>query len=579
MSFRRSWPLRTPELARSLHDRASRWYETHSDIDGAVRHALAAGDGERAADLVEVQIPELRRRRRDATFSAWVMAIPSDVRRARPVLTVALAGIRLNQGHTDGVQELLADAEAALRDEADASSGRGIVVANEAQFRRLSADIAVFRTALSFVAGDMDAVIAYAETARASIPADDHLGRSGPEGFMALALWSKGELDQALDWWQLTAVDLEAAGHTADVLGTYIASADIRLAQGRLRDAETIYERGLRLRSRTTDDVVVGSADMHIGLSTIHLERDDVPAARASWAASDALGERAGGVKYPYRSRVALAEIEVAEANFDRAEALFDEAERVYAADFFPDIRPIAALRARMCIVQNRLDDAFAWARQRELTTIDRKLTYLEEFENVTFARLLLAASVRSGDGADSRDFRPFIDRLIASAEAGGRQRSVIELLVLAAAADHAVGNSTQALSSLQRAISLAAPQRYVRIFLSAGDLLLPVLEASLRREEQPDYTARLLGAFGKAERTARAIPGLSERMSDREIEVLRLLASELSGPELASHLFISLNTLRAHTKSIYSKLGVNSRRAAVERAVALGILDRGLST
>jgi LuxR family maltose regulon positive regulatory protein len=564
------------DVARRLHDRASRWYEQNNDPGSAIRHALAAGDAERAADLVEVQIPELRRRRQDATFAAWVTALPAGVLRQRPVLSVALAGIRLNQGQTEEVEDLLAQAEENLKHDGDEAAGRS--GADRTQARRLSADIAVFRTALSFMGGDMDAVISFAQTARASIPADDYLALSGPEGFTALALWNKGDLEAALEWWQRAATDLEAAGHAADVLGSYIGQADIKLAQGKLRDAETIYREGLRAGSKPSNGPVVGTADMHIGLSSVHLERDDMAAARASWAAADSLGEAAGGLKFPYRSRVALAEIELAEGHFDRADALLQDAERVYWSDFFPDIRPIAALRARLRISQDRLDDAFTWARERNLTA-DDQLSYLSEFEHITLARLLLASSTGSRGRSDSVDnLRSFLGRLIASAEAGGRQQSVIELLVLTAAAGHVVGKTSQALDALSRAMSLAEPERYVRIFLSAGGLLKPVLEAALRRGQHPEYTTRLLAAFGKAERTARKTPGLTEPLSEREIEVLRLLPSELSGPDLAAQLFISLNTLRAHTKSIYAKLGVNSRRAAVERAVALRILDRGVS-
>jgi LuxR family maltose regulon positive regulatory protein len=166
------------------------------------------------------------------------------------------------------------------------------------------------------------------------------------------------------------------------------------------------------------------------------------------------------------------------------------------------------------------------------------------------------------------------LDRLLTAAEQGERFGTVLQILVLLALAEEAQGNREVALAHLARAVERAEPEGYVRLFLDEGVRLRPLLEALSRREPSSPYLRRLLGE--SAERSARrALSGpLVDPLSGRELDVLRLLGSELSGPEIARELLVSLNTMRTHTKSIYSKLGVTSRRAAVRTAVDLDLLS-----
>jgi LuxR family transcriptional regulator, maltose regulon positive regulatory protein len=168
------------------------------------------------------------------------------------------------------------------------------------------------------------------------------------------------------------------------------------------------------------------------------------------------------------------------------------------------------------------------------------------------------------------------LERLLTAAEAGGRAGSAIEILILQALAHQMQGDLRAALVSLERALSMAEPEGYVRIFIDEGQPMAALLEAALKQGIAREYVRRLLTAFDTpAERTEvkpTATASLSEPLSERERDVLRLLGTDLSGPEMASHLMVSLNTLRTHTKNIYDKLGVNNRRAAVRRAEELGL-------
>jgi LuxR family transcriptional regulator, maltose regulon positive regulatory protein len=319
-----------------------------------------------------------------------------------------------------------------------------------------------------------------------------------------------------------------------------------------------------------------GAADMHVGMSTILYERNDLPGARQHLRMSDDRGEEHGLPQNAYRSRVVLARIQQAEGDVDGALELLATAERVFVADFFPDVRPIAARRARLWIAQGRLAEAAGWAQERGLSSTD-ELTYLREFEHATLARLLLAHGRRAGSAEHIAEAIGLLERLSDAAEAGGRVDRTIDVAVVQALAQHAALQEAAALATLQRAIGLAEPEGFVRVFADEGSPMANLLDVAMSEAIAPQFVSRVRAAIATRPVGAPAgsPPALVERLSERELEVLHLLQGDLDGPEIARHLVLSLNTVRTHTKNIYAKLGVNSRRAAVRRAAELGLLPR----
>ena len=238
-----------------LHRRASRWYERSSEPSQAIRHALAAGDVERAAGLVELAIPALRRSRQEASLRGFIDAIPDDVVRVRPVLAVGFIGALMAVGEFEGVEERLRDAERWL-EPADGLQGTwtrpvGMVVVDGAELPRLPAAIEMYRAALALVRGDPAATIGHGRRAIDRAAEDDHLVRAGASALMGLALWSGGDLEAAHGAYSVAVEGLQRAGHIADVLGCSITLADIRVTQGRLGEALRTYEPALRLASGT----------------------------------------------------------------------------------------------------------------------------------------------------------------------------------------------------------------------------------------------------------------------------------------------------------------------------------------
>jgi LuxR family maltose regulon positive regulatory protein len=556
-----------PDLVPALHLRASAWYEQRGDRSEAIRHALAAEDFERAADLIELELPALSRERQEATMRRWLDAIPRDVFRDRPVLAIGWVSSRLVSGDLEGVEVRLGEAEERL-----ARPDEGMVVVDEEAFRRIPAAIAMYRIALARGSGDVDATITHARRMLDVLGEDEHLGRGAAEGFLGLAYWSRGELETAHRFWTDAVASLERAGHLSDVVGGSIALADIRIAQGRLGDAMRHYERGLALATRTPGPPLRGVADMHVGISELLRERNDLDGATQHLTASSELGEPAGLAQNPYRWCVAMARLHETDRGFEAAYDLLGDAERLYTSDFFPEVRPIAALKARVRIRQGRLDDAAAWAHEHGVT-VDDDLNYLREFDHITLARLLIARSSGAARDESLSEALAYLDRLLDDARRGERGHAVIEILALQAIAHRTAGDMGGALASLSRALELAEPEGYVRLFADEGPAMSVLLDAAITHEMAPDYARRLRDAIDAPAGRTTGNRGLVEPLSERELDVLRLLATDLDGPEIARELVVSLHTIRSHTKAIYAKLGVNNRRAAVRRAAELDLL------
>ena len=568
-----------PDAVPELHRRASDWYEQNGERSEAIRHALAAGDYQRAADLIELAIPAMRQGRQEAAALAWLRALPEDVIAFRPVLSVHYAGALLLHGQLEGAEARLQDAERWLDTTADGRArprgelAQRIVVDTE-DFRRLPSAIATYRAAQAMAVGDVAGTIRHAERALELAGPDDSLTRGSAAGLLALADWSAGDLAGAHRSWTECDANLQKAGHIADMSGTAMAMAEIRVTQGRLRDAMSTYERGLRFLAEPGRPVLRGAADMHVGMSALLIEHDDLDAARRHLESSRDLGEHLGLAQNPYRWHAAMARIQEAEGDPDAALALLGEADRLYVGDYFPNVRPIAALRARFLIAHGRSAEAVAWARDRGLSA-DDDLTYLREFERITLARILLDRAHRDRDEDAMRQVTSLLERLLQAAVDGERTGSAIEILMLQALAVRAGGDVRAALAPLQRALTLAEPEGYVRIFVDEGAPMAALLQAAAKRGVVPAYVRALLSAFGPGEDRTPIEQALIEPLSERELDVLRLLASDLDGPEIARELVVSLNTVRTHSKNIYAKLGVNNRRAAVSRAAALDLLSR----
>ena len=357
----------------------------------------------------------------------------------------------------------------------------------------------MYRAALAQVRGDVPATVEHAQRAMAMATEDDHMVRAGAAGFLGIAFWTGGDLGAAHRAWTECVAGLEQAGHVADALGATLALGDICMVQGRLGDALRTYEHALALVPEQSRALVRGTADMHAGMSEVFRERNDLEGARRHLIESQDLGEHAAMPQHPYRWRVAMARLRQAEGGTEEALALLDEAERLYVSDFFPDVRPLAALRARMWIAMGRLREAGRWAREAGLSPEDA-LSYLGEFEHITLARLLLAVAKADGGAMASRaEAVGLLGRLRAAAETGIRMGSVIEILILEALGAIDGGDGASALAALEHALMAAEPEGYVRLFLDEGQAMTALTPGGITARHHDWLHLRALGGRGTA--------------------------------------------------------------------------------
>ena len=572
-----------------LHKRASAWYEQNNLPAEAIRHALAARDFERAAGLIEKMYPAMDTSFQHTAWLGWVRKLPDEVVRVRPVLSVDYARALMDIGEFEAGRPWLLDAEQRLEGPAV-----GMVVADEAQFRTLPAKIALAHSSHAQVQGDIEGAVKYAELALELSPEEDHINHAMAAVTLGTAYWERGDLDGAERALSVWINYCQKVGNITFAVATGAYLAGITVAQGRLREAERIYKQFIQIAS-THDQVRHVTSNLYLGLGLLCHEQGDQQAAAQHLRKSGELGEQTALNDWPYRWRLAQARLKEAEGDLETALDLLNEARDLYVRTSVPDFHPIAAVRTRVYLRQGRLSEALAWAHEHGLS-VDDDLSYLGEFEHITLARVLIAQHQNDPLAGSIHQAIALLERLLQAAEEGRRMGSVIEILILQSLAHEAQGNISLALAPLERALALAEPEGYVRIFVDEGEpmrLLIADFRLIIKKQSPQDahplcgYVERLLAAFPQpcATNPKSKIQNLKhlhlaqvqvseivEPLSERELEVLRLLGTELSGPEIARELIVSLNTLRTHTKNIFNKLGVNNRRAAVHRAEELNL-------
>ena len=569
------------ELA-GLHAEAGRWYAQHGLLSDAITHAQAGGDVERAADLVELDLPRLRRERRDDTLRRLVRSLPDDVLRARPLLATAMAWSHLALGDLDGVQGWLdvADAAAGPRPELPRELRESLPVEADLldqDVREVPAMTEVYRAAVAQARGDVRGTIAHAGRALELAGPDDHATRGAASGFLGLAAWGSGDLTTAVDTFGEAVASMRAAGLVADELGSTVVLAGMWLARGRPDEARRLLERALEAAERHPVPLST-TGDLHVGLADVLREEGNLGGAWSHLAAARELGDAASLPENRHRWFTTAAGVLRARGDLDAALDMVSRAATAYQPGFFPAVRPISAVAARLQIARGDLAAADAWARETGVAVGDPP-TYLTEFDQLTLARLVLAEAGRSAEG-DLEPVVRMLDAVVDAAASAGRVGSVIEARLVRGLVHAAAGSPEAAASDLAEAVTAGVPVGYRRLFLDEGGPARELLTALVtqRPDDEAAACARTILDTVPAETAqppvaAAAALTVDETLSDRELQVLRLLATDLTGPAIARELFVSVNTLRTHTKHVFTKLGVNSRRSAVSRATELGLL------
>ena len=504
-----------PDRIPALHRRASEWYGREGLPPEAISHALAAGDFERAAGLIELAASAIEGSPQSAAWLGWVRALPDELVRARPVLSVWYAYALFAAGAgMEAAESRLKDAESWL-----AHPTAGMVVEDQEQFQSLPATIAVARTYHAQAIGDLFGTVTYAKLALDLLPDGDRDRRGQISGLLGLSYWASGDLEAAGRIFGDFTARMRTARNIPDALGTAFVLADIRIAQGELSEAEDMILRSLQFALDQGQPLPPDAADLYRALGELCCIRGDLESAAGHLQKSEELTRKSEILGFRHRLCIAKALLKEAQGDLDGALDLLYDAERQYIMTPLPVPRPIPALKARVWLAQGKLAEALGWASECGLS-VDDELSYLHEFEHITLARILIARFRQSRDSsADDfgRGTLRFLGRLLAAAEQGGRKGSVKEIQALQALACEAL-----------------------------GDIATP-----------------------RGERDQ----GLREPLSQRELEVLALIGQGLSNKEIGERLFLALDTVKGHNRRIFDKLDVKRRTEALARARELGLL------
>jgi len=503
-----------------------------------------------------------------------MQALPDSVVKNRPVLSVGYAWTLLDFGELEAVDARLQDAEQYFTPTGQVEdSASEMVVIDEKEFQRLPATIAAARTYLALATGDIPDTIKHAERVLILTSEDDHHQRGMAASLLGLANWSIGNLDTAYQSLTDGMASMYKMGNVAFALSGTFGIAEIQLAQGRLRDAIHLYEQSIQI-AEEQNFTVQGIPDLYMGLADLYREQNDLKSANEYLLKSENLGEQAGLPDWRYRFCRIQSRMKRAIGDLDSALDLLDEAERIYYITPVPNVRPTAAYKASIWIEQGKIEKAFAWAHGRPLA-LDTEVTYLSEFELMTLARIHIVQYQHSKKNSPIHEVENLLERLLKAAEIGQRNGSMIEILILQALLQRLLNDIPSALISLQRALDLAEPQGYIRIFVDEQKSMKELLSEAKTRGIMPIYVNKLLSAFATNQSTSRATSpqGLIEPMSERELEVLHLIAEGLSNRQISERLFLALSTVKGHNRNIFDKLGVKRRTEAVARASELDLL------
>jgi LuxR family maltose regulon positive regulatory protein len=533
------------EEVPALHRLASLWYEQGELFGEAIQHALAAEDFARVARLIQQAGWTTLTRGEMRTVLDWLDALPAQVLEGRPELAVLNAWAMAKSGRMD-------QAEACLQEiPPDQASGQ----------------VAAVRAYIAGARGDLSLAVALARRALAALPEEDLVTRAIVTQNLGVAYhWSGDSVAASQTLTQALALS-RAANQRFQALTAMAILGRAYEMQGALDQALAVYDDALALASEVGDHPVPFAGMAYVGLAGVLYERNDLESALRCAREGLRLSELGGFVAYQVFGHARLAQVYAARGQRDRSLEHLQKAKQLgQRHDYALVMTVVTELRVRLWLAQGDLARAARWAEAHQARP-DAKLDPAREIEQIAVARVWVAQGKAS-------EALALLSWLREAAQAGNRTGTVIHILVAQALAHQAQADGDAALDRLGQALSLAEAQGYVRTFVDEGAPMARLLRRALSENLAPGTVATLLAALDQEPApTAPAAQGLIEPLTERELEVLRLIVAGLSNPQIAEELFIATSTVKSHVNHIYGKLGVERRTQAVAKAQELDLL------
>ena len=573
-----------PERIATLHRQAGVWLDQAGYADEAIDHALHAGDLAWAASLMEVHADAAWRRGEHAKLRTWLDSLPLAAIRANPRLCVYHTWYLFLDGHQDEAEQALQACEEMLGAQPDPDAGaspsfrRGRLSAADKELMRGRA--AVIRAFIATYLGDIPAIIDHARQALDYLPEQDLTWRRDAALALGDAHGFKGDLESAYAARRQAAEASRSAGDTVFSLLAHLKVAITLREQGRLQRTVDLCHEQLEFAGECGLMQTAVPGGFLAIWGEVLAEFGDLDGALELVNRGVERTERGGESLVTGWGYLCLARVLFSRGDMAGAEAVANKVETRASELQVPPwiVTEMAGWRARVSLAEGNLAAAISWADQRGLIAAGEfkpadEFDFFSLNDYIVLARIGLAQQRWEEAGH-------LLSRLLAAAQAGGRTAKAIEILNLQAIAAKAGGDTNQSLVAIEKSLALAEPAGFVGTFVDEGPPLARVLYEAASRGISAGYARRLLAAFPDAQpvppvQSAPDSPQqeLVEPLSERELEVLQLIAEGLSNPEIAARLFLSLNTVKGHTRSIYGKLGVHSRTQAVARARAFGLL------
>ena len=563
-----------PDLIPDLHSRASSWYWEHSAegkdhpfVSAAIEHALDGGDTQAAADMVEQAAEPTFMRSELGTFLHWVARVPEGMLAQRPLLCLFIALALVIRG--EHLQEIEKWIERSRNSEAEMYVGERAAV----------------EALVLSMQGEADLSIEVSHRALEALPEDKLFLRSVVTDSLGLCYLIQGDIDAAIETLEEAARLGERIGSVITAAGALSSVAGLLMNAGQMKRAQELYRRSLELAVDERGRPLPIAGKALLGLGELAREWNDLDGAEAYLRqAIDTMklyGDLGILVGYLSLSRLAQhrGDLDGAWEYLEQSLHLAKQTESIEIDDRITILQQV-----RLWLHTEDLHAAMGWMESTGLRTRplagseayqamdDKQFFYLDLVERLTQIRVHLAA----GEAETALEVS---QAYLGHTEKMGQMKRVIELLILKARAQFDLGRKSEALKTFGRALSMAEPEGFLRLFLDEGEPVAAILYEALEAGITPEYAGRILAAFRSEAQAADAAPGsgtgesLIEPLSDREIEVLTLIADGLTNQQVAQKLVLSLSTVKWHTSNIYGKLGARNRSQAAAIARSMGIL------